>query len=340
MVRRVTASEADLAGSSSSGAELKRRGCRRSKEGSRQRPNSGRICSVPTTPGEHFDRDRWIRDLSWAITSPLLMRPTKSGESEPTMVPDFEEATIEWAGAEWSPGKHPGRRVGRYFESLVYHWLKHIRGVEILAQGYQVVREGRTVGELDVVFRDEDGRVNHWEVAAKFYLHSGARKVGGSHFIGPNVLDSFERKRNKIFSKQLPLSGEVMPEVSRRAAFVKGRIFYHWQQPTAESSPELLMPNHLRGIWLRHCELSWLESENGLGASEYHLVEKPFWLAPEKIAFADASPLSFPKLRLHLEQHFSREKRPILLSALVREASCRQEVGRVFVVPDQWPALA
>lgn len=286
------------------------------------------------------EHDRWTRDLRWAISSPLLMRPSAADEGDFSEPIDCGERGIE---GEEIVGrfieKYSGYRVGYYFENLIYYWLKHVCGVEILAQGFQVLHDGRTLGELDFVFRDESGEVHHWEVAAKFYLYGADQQIDGSHFIGPNARDTFERKRDKLFGRQLPLSETVFPEVSHRSAFVKGRIFYHPQQAGPEILPDGLMPNHLRGTWLRHADLSWLEGVPGIGSAAYHLAEKPNWLAPECFSVAERSPLNFSGLGEHLDAHFAERNQPVLLSALVREGDRWTERERVFVVADTWPEV-
>jgi len=236
---------------------------------------------------------------------------------------------------------YTGHRVGYYFESLVYYWLKHERKVEFLAKGLQIQEEGggRTIGELDFVFRDTDGRVCHWEVAAKFYLFCADHQVRGSHFIGPNAADTYERKRDKLMVQQLPLSGSVFPEVTDRVPFVKGRIFYHPRQPRPQGLPQGLEREHLTGIWLRQSDLGWLKSEGTKREWRYRLVEKPFWLAPCTLTEADESPVDIPELDQLLEQHFAEKTQPVLISALQRENQRWVEDERLFVVANEWPAM-
>ena len=284
------------------------------------------------------DIDRWSSDLKWVIGSPFLMITADSDQGEQAQCPEIAMRDFSAEGAGEYTEKYSGHRVGYYFESLIHYWLKHVRKLEILAQGFQIINEGRTLGELDFVFRDEMGRVIHWEVAAKFYLYCEDREVKGSHYIGPNAQDTFELKREKIFDKQLPLSERAFPEVSFRQAFVKGRIFYHPEAKELESLPLGMMPDHLRGIWIRHGELSWLQREERTEVA-YHLIEKPYWLSPECFSVSGSSPFPFRKLIEHLAFHFSDSKRPVLISVLVQEGGLWQETDRVFVVADDWPEL-
>ncbi len=287
----------------------------------------------------NLNRDRWLRDLRWVIDSPFLMRSADSEQSGRVAQHELKACEVSEKEAEMFTGKYSGHRVGYYFESLIHYWLKHVRKVEILAQGFQVMQEGRTLGELDFVFRDEEGRINHWEVAAKFYLYCEEQEVKASHYIGPNAQDTFELKREKIFGKQLPLSEKVFPEVSIRQAFVKGRIYYHPSAKKQDELPEGLMPDHLRSIWIRHSELSWLEGEGTPETRAYHLIEKPYWLAPECFSVQDSQLMMFRELNERLDVYFSEQKNPVLVSALIQDAEMWRERCRVFVVADDWPEL-
>jgi len=286
--------------------------------------------------GGKYTKCRGLRDLSWAIESPYLMNPLGSEEGDFSTVSKNEIGQLSEQKVETFVERYTGHRVGYYFENLIHFWLKYVRQVEILAQGKQIVEEGRTLGELDFVFRDEEGRVNHWEVAAKFYLYCEDQRVKGSHFIGPNAQDTFELKREKIFAKQLPLSERVFPGVDVRQAFVKGRIFYHPEDKAPDELPSGMRPDHLRGIWMRSSELSLLGRNLETEVTRYHLIKKPYWLAPERLSESDLLLLSFAELRGRLAAHFSECKQATLISVLRQDGRSWQEKQRVFVVADDW----
>ena len=266
-----------------------------------------------------FDKNeqRWLRDLEWAVTSPFLME-------SPLPLEPFDVGEIELPSTRFN-----GHRVGYYFESLIEFWLEHVRGVDMIAKGHQVIENGRTLGELDFVFRDTDGQVHHWEVAVKFYLYSSVDNLHGSHFIGPNAGDTFERKRHRLIDHQLPLSRSVFPEIDQRSAFAKGRIFYHPNGTAPETLAEGLAPDHLRAIWLRHSELKLLESPD----TAYRILQKPHWLTNE----SGADLLSFGELNKRLRDHFSEQNHPVLLATMRAQESAWSECSRVFVVSDRWP---
>lgn len=261
-----------------------------------------------------------IRDLLWVLKSPSLI--TGSQVVEPVAIEgdDIDESLLDAFLAE-----RRGHRVGRYFESLVLFWLEHIRQVEIVASAVQIRDEKRTLGEIDFLFRDECGRLNHWETAVKFFLHFP--RAEGSHYPGPNASDNFERKMTKLFDRQLKLSERHYPDVEVRRAFVKGMIFYHPAARVPEVWPERLAEEHLQGRWIRESELERL----GVYAeAEGQILDKPFWLAPPD----PHKGLPIPELSKQLKRHFSESSHPLLLSL---NSPQHDEFESTFVVPDAWP---
>ncbi len=207
----------------------------------------------------------------------------------------------------------------------------------MLAHGLQVRDGGRTLGELDFVFRDRQERVCHWEVAVKFYLYCADREVAGSHFIGPNARDTLERKWDRMQRKQLPLCRQVFPDVEECSAFVKGRIFYHPEQAEPARLPDGLMSDHLKGIWLRHSELAWLEAASQEQEWVFCVLQKPFWLAPVSLGETDKPPMGFEPFKSNLDHHFLHCDHPILVGALCQVTGGWEESERLIVVPDAWP---
>lgn len=256
-----------------------------------------------------------VADLLWAVNSPSLI-------SEPSAPEPLHTNDVDAARLMSFLAKRPDHRVGRYFESLVLFWLQEIRGVEIVASSLQVRDGTRTIGEIDFIFRDTNGHLNHWETAIKFFLH--CPQSSGSHFPGPNASDNFERKMTKLFEKQLRLSESAYPEVSSRRAFVRGRMFYHPEIGEPHALPLHLSSQHQRGVWIRESELQWFEQH--IEASGC-IAMKPHWLAPP----VDRDVLRpTPTLIQELTEHFERTRYPamVLLPGVV---------DQMFVVPNCWP---
>lgn len=285
-------------------------------------------------PCQNLLQSQQLRDLKWAITSPSLITHAHA-EENPSEVSDFQ--TIDHQHLEDYLAPYSRFRVGQYFEGLVLYWLEHIRRLKIIARHHQLFEDNRTVGEIDILFQDEDGVLTHWEIAVKFYLYFPEANATGSHYVGPNVKDSFEKKMRRLFEYQLPLSQTHFPEVARRQAFVKGMIFYHPTCALPTQLPERLSPTHLRGTWLRISELSWLTEQHG--ELLFLIREKPDWLSASLCNKADERLLSFEELQRQLETHFQEQTRPILVSAFTCPQGICHEIDRVFIVSDSWPHI-
>ncbi len=284
------------------------------------------------------EAERFVRDLVWVVNSPLLMDLT-SQDSVPTR--RLEVSDIDGEHLRVHLNSRPEQRVGRYFEQLIAYWISSIRRCEVVAHSLQLRDGKRTVGEIDLLFRDEQGRLNHWEVACKFYLQVDVGHVPIADYIGPNANDTLSQKATRLLKHQLPLGVRYFPEIEIREAFVKGRIFYHWQTGSKVSLPAELATDHLTGKWLRTREVPELLRDRGL---RYRILRKPYWLAEEYADPSDDDILTTDETRQVLQNHFSSHHTPILLSEFrdsalnVRESEHESE--RWFIVPNQWPHRA
>ena len=260
------------------------------------------------------------------ISCGVLQSPSLVGGAEAIGTVAIDEGSIDSAALEAFIAERPGHRVGRYFETLVHFWLKHVRKVEMVGAGVQIRDGKRTLGEIDFLFRDEEGRLNHCEAAVKFFLHHPSDS--GSHFPGPNASDNFELKTDRLFGHQLHISEEHYPEVEVRMAFVRGQIFYKAGIDAPTSLPARMAPDHLRGTWLRESELANLDVyEDAVG----RIADKPHWLAP----VIGALRLPMPELTSQLSAHFARSDHPVMVDIMTSDAGL--EIQRLFVTSDLWP---
>lgn len=263
-----------------------------------------------------------LLDLEWVLTSPSLV-------DDPLAAPPvlFDPSAVDEEHLAAFVDERGEHRVGRYFEHLLHYWLAHVRKVELIDVGRQILdQQRRTVGEIDFLYRDEDGALTHCEAAVKFFLHYP--NAQSSHFPGPAARDNFERKANQLFDRQLYLSEKHVPDVEKRVGFVRGRVF----ERTGESAPEVLPPRMsaecLGGTWVREADLARLE---GIGAKGFHFVQKPHWFAP----VIDADILSWEQFASSIGNHFEGPAYPVMVSMRAADST---ETQRCFVVPDAWPA--
>lgn len=290
----------------------------------RRRRRTEELALTPD-PDPVSSRDEQVRrDLRWVLASASLVDGSDAvpgSDSAALELGELTPAQLERLG-ETCGHQH---RVGRYFEELVAFWLQEIRGVEVVAFGEQVRDGKRTIGELDCLFRDQDGVFTHWELAVKFFLHHPT-SGDASDFPGPNATDNFERKAARLFEHQLPLSKLARPEVVRRQAFVRGCIMAHEGSAADYDLPVRLSREHERGWWLRAVEIA----ESPLLNADDHtaaVMAKPHWLAHP----VTHEPLG--SVRDQLSAHFAGPAHPVMMS--VREPG--GECHRVVVVNDDWP---
>lgn len=277
------------------------------------------------------ETERFARDLVWVVNSPSLMNLTdqESVPKQPLTISDVDRDHLSTFMT--SPRE---RRVGRYFERLIVYWLRFILQFEIVDHALQLRDGKRTAGEIDLLFRDGLGRLYHWELACKFYLQVNVGDPLVTGYIGPNVNDTLRKKADRLLNHQLPLGVRYFPEIDISEAFVKGRIFYHWQTSTKVALPEELAAGHLEGSWLRKREMDELLHTR---RHQYRILRKPFWLSEELANPADEDILSPDEFARFLKDHFHRRRTPLLFSEFCDSASPERESNRWFVVPDEWP---
>lgn len=177
--------------------------------------------------------DAWrhplVRDLGWLCLAPDLLRMPCPGR------PGLDELGLENGGwrdyldqLEAAPqsleawvGGAMNARLGHYHERLWQFLLETAPCTHLLAHNLPVMRERRTLGELDMVYQQTDSyrpadmRAHrpghlpiHLEVAIKFYLgltEGPGETTSQARWVGPGCADSLAGKRSHLFHHQLPL---------------------------------------------------------------------------------------------------------------------------------------
>jgi hypothetical protein len=179
-----------------------------------------------------------------------------------------------------------GWRVGHYFESLVGYWLQQLKGWELMARDHLVRQEKRTLGAYDFIVRNAQDRVEHWEVAVKFYLRRGQQSEWRS-WVGPNQRDRLDKKINRMRDHQLVLArreeGQAalselgVSKIDQQVVLLKGVFFTEWG---SSSEGPAGATSEAKGRWADGGRLS--EIGSAFPTSRWVRRDKPFWLAPLK----------------------------------------------------------
>jgi hypothetical protein len=266
----------------------------------------------------NLDPEQALADLRWVVESPAF---AGGSDTEEAGALDVDAVDVDHLVATLG---HVPPRVGHYFERLVAYWLEHCVGVEVEATGLQLSdpETGRTIGELDFVFLDHDGRRCHWETAVKFFLYDPERP--GSHFPGPNVRDDYESKIAKLFDYQLTRPGAG--EFAERHAFVKGCCFHHPLVGAPPALPDRMPADAMTGTWIRAGETDLLSG--AWNAHGFTILDKPHWLAPPPHV-----PMSFAEFDAVVRDHFAQSRRTVMAAAIDSDGS---ESKRMCIVHQDW----
>ncbi|MBO1519040.1 DUF1853 family protein [Oceanisphaera pacifica] len=184
--------------------------------------------------------DPIVRDLAWAIASPNLLRASSLAPENTwyeRLVGEYQDRLLELDDNPTLLHHHcqSQRHLGFYFESLWHFFLLDHARFQVLAHNWQQVIDGTTLGAFDFIVWDQRlKRIEHWELAAKFYLISRPEQPFDSA-LGINTRDKLRRKHEHMLNHQLMLSQQpkvhlkllaqgLLPQHTR--LILKGRLYY------------------------------------------------------------------------------------------------------------------
>ena len=293
-----------------------------------------------------------VRDLAWAILSPPMLAVTAwpqrhplSGSDwvrHPQALEDFLRRLDHDSSVlnDWL-SRTSTRRLGLYYERLWQFAIQHAPGVEMIAANLPIRVAGHTLGELDMLLRDGDG-VHHVELAIKFYL--GPQEADGqdpANWLGPGSHDRLDLKLAHLNQHQLPISAR---EESRQtlaalgiASFsaelwLGGYLLYPWSK--SPTSPHGVHRDHLRGLWVHQKDWPALAAQHPEG--RWQMLPRHAWLGPARYEHA----WSHDEFQSWLEQLDPMAQAQLLVRLEQSADGQWQEVERLFLVSDLWPAIA
>ncbi|HDZ39450.1 MAG TPA: DUF1853 family protein [Marinobacter sp.] len=281
-----------------------------------------------------------IRHLAWLCQAPQLMRSPITFDPAKHLPANYPNILAAWdrnpSAAPPLLSEPPQRRLGFYFERLYQVLLDDLLRWPILLKNQQIQSNGRTIGELDfVVHNRADNRIEHHEIAIKFYL-GVPEPIGHTLWYGPNASDRLDIKTARLLEQQsrrteLPetlallaesnITGPLTPRV-----FMPGYLFYP-DVPQA-ITPHYVPDEHLRGRWM------YVFDAKALNTSHWVVLNKPHWIGHWF--------QSEPPDAEHVLEALARvdtKAAPQLFAVMQENAQTGSwfETDRIFVVPGSWP---
>ena len=292
-----------------------------------------------------------VRDLAWTLLAAPLLATPPCPQRHPLSASDWlrqpgrladwlrrqdqaPQALLDWLARRGS------QRLGIHYEQLWQFALQQAPGIQLLGANLPVRLAGQTLGELDLLLRDDAG-VHHLELAVKLYLGptTGAGEQP-ANWCGAGQGDTLQRKLQHLQRQQLPLSASAAarPLLASLASgpvlaglWMSGYLFYPW--PAGCASPAGNHPRHARGHWLLHRELPAFLAASP--AQHWQPVPRDCRLAP----LANAPSHCWSRTQLAAwQQSLAVDGPPCLLAGFARQADGRwHESSRVMLLNDHWP---
>lgn len=287
--------------------------------------------------GSHTD------DLRWLLTSPpifaqvqgITLMPRADRERIAAALDDGARVVID-ASISHAP---PGRRapIGHRAEHLLARALAHCPGIDLIAERQAIQVDGRTFGEIDLLYDDQARACRvHCEVSVRILLQCEPT-ADATAWCGTDPRQTLQDKIDRLRDHQLPLGQH--PDVPRHPIWptVSEALILGWLlQPAGELWPEAegASPDHLRGWWLRHGIAEPLRSSR---AARFAIIPSQDWLGP--LHLPSSTPVLAPgELSRDLDRHFARHDHAVLVAEVIRaQDGGWREIARGAIVHRHWP---
>lgn len=282
-----------------------------------------------------------LRHLAWLLGAPPLSHDAWRFHLSPAEQVRIGATLDRWAlRPEEGPAflrEPPPQRLGLYFEQLYECLMTELLGWEKVVNNLPIRGQGRTLGELDFIFRNPGtDQLEHHEIAVKFYLGHPSPDGMEPLWYGPNARDRLDLKTRHLREHQSRLThrpetvealrarGIDTPRTAR--VIMPGYLFYPWQEeyPAPAQAPV----DHLRGHWLYREDIERVDTRHWVP------LKKPHWLGPWLQTDAPETEATDAALeQIHLRGT------PRLFATLIQDQDSGQwiENERFFVVPKSWP---
>lgn len=277
-----------------------------------------------------------VRDLAWLVEGHYIERDFAL---ETYWLPDVTERVLaldqQPSSLVEAMAACKSHFLGSYFETLFSYAIRHLSMLTIHLEHVQIVGQGKTLGEVDMLVETPAGDLHQFEIAIKFYLER--QDLYPNHWIGPNKNDSLLKKVTRARDHQLQIL-QTEEGISAIADVAKGRVPHsnllifgrlYKSLGNGQDGGEWLAQTEFGG-WVRESEAVTLTAQ----FSKFIVLQKPHWLAfpNDNVNF----PFNLAQSAYNLVGKILHESRPehvFLWSSPEQEEAINKHV---FIVPDLW----
>lgn len=188
-------------------------------------------------------------------------------------------------------------RLGQQVEKTLIELIKGSRNYSVIHDGVQIKKDGKTIGELDAIIRDEEnGQLIHLEIAYKFYLLDPSISSDPiKQWIGPNRNDTLHEKLHKIKRKQFPIlkTPEVEEMIGKEITSNCTQALCFMAHLYIPRDSDITMPNNVShavvGHYLTFQILVQLDHTSRL----YRIPKKPIGVSIQQLVFIGSGLMKF-----------------------------------------------
>jgi hypothetical protein len=205
-------------------------------------------------------------------------------------------------------------RLGFLYQELCRRLFDQHPHYRMIAEEVQLQQDKRTIGAIDFLLENtQENRVEHWEVAIKFYL------LKQGIWYGPNAKDRLDIKLSRMLEHQLTMTDtqtfqNAFPELGKitKHLLMQGRLYINPFECEDVPINCLGLPieqQNINGFWCYQNQFEQI-------TEPLYVLNKSYW-ATGLQNFGDMAPIT------KLPKHFIH---------------CQAQSGYFwFVVPNDWP---
>lgn len=210
-----------------------------------------------------------INDIaSWITATPSLITSDDARFTKPKFNFDNEVNFGDYKG---------NRRLGFIYQHVCSKLFESSDNYKVIADEIQLNDHGRTLGAIDFIIKNQSlERLEHWEVAVKFYL------LKDGLWYGPNAQDRLDKKllhmlnhqllmsQSSVFKTQYPQYKNPTPQL-----LLQGRLYINPfdQEVVPKLCEEFKIDDtQISGFWCYYSQLDRVQHP-------LYILDKPQWIS-------------------------------------------------------------